>query len=306
MVVHASAGAAALACSSSSAAAGCGPTAPRCPTRSRWSIIGAGILWFGWFGFNAGDGLQANGVAAQALVNTQVAAAAAMLVWLLMERLTEGHATVLGGVTGAVAGLATITPCAGYVNTTSAIAIGVLAGLVCHLALRRRRLQVRRRARRHRRALRRWCARLAARRPLRRGGDQQHRRRRTLLRRRTRLARRAGPRARLRDRLLVLLTWIIAIAIEQTIGLVSPEDEEPGRRAAGHARLRLQQRRSASAPSTGRGSSAPERSCRGGCVSGRSSLAPGAWLWVPEQLFVPARLGGARSVGPAHVWCAAG
>ncbi len=99
-------------------------------------IVGAGILWFGWFGFNAGDGLQANGVAAQALVNTQVAAAAAMLVWLVVERITDGHASVLGAVTGAVAGLATITPAAGYVSTLSAVAIGALAGGVCHLALR--------------------------------------------------------------------------------------------------------------------------------------------------------------------------
>src|SRR5271170_3489820 len=99
-------------------------------------VLGAGILWFGWFGFNAADGLQANGIAAQALINTQAAAAAAMLVWLLMEHFTEGHATVLGGVTGAVGGLATITPAAGYVTTYSAIGIGLLAGLLCHLALK--------------------------------------------------------------------------------------------------------------------------------------------------------------------------
>ena len=99
-------------------------------------MLGAGILWFGWFGFNAADGLQANGVAAQALMNTQVAAGAAMLVWLLVDHFTDGHATVLGAVTGAVAGLATITPCAGYVDTYSAIIIGGLAGLICHLALR--------------------------------------------------------------------------------------------------------------------------------------------------------------------------
>ena len=99
-------------------------------------IIGAGILWFGWFGFNAGDGLQANEVAAQALINTHVAGAAAMLVWLALEHMREGHPTVLGGVTGAVAGLATITPCAGYVSTTSAILIGAVASIVCHTALR--------------------------------------------------------------------------------------------------------------------------------------------------------------------------
>ena len=77
----------------------------------------------------------ANDVAAQALINTQVAAAGAMLAWLVMERFTDGHATVLGAVAGAVAGLATITPCAGYVDTYAAIVIGGLAGLICHRAL---------------------------------------------------------------------------------------------------------------------------------------------------------------------------
>jgi len=103
-------------------------------------VLGAGLLWFGWFGFNGADGLRANGVAAQAVLNTQVAAAAAMLVWLLAERFTDGHATVLGAVTGAVAGLATITPCAGFVDTYAAVVIGGLAGLICHLALRLKRL----------------------------------------------------------------------------------------------------------------------------------------------------------------------
>ena len=69
------------------------------------------------------------------MINTQVAAAAAMLAWLLTEHFIDGHATVLGAVTGAVAGLATITPCAGYVDTYAAIIIGGLAGLICHLAL---------------------------------------------------------------------------------------------------------------------------------------------------------------------------
>lgn len=99
-------------------------------------VLGAGILWFGWFGFNAGDGLRVDGIAAQALINTQVAGAAAMLLWLLVERIRDGHSTVLGAVTGAVAGLATITPCAGYVSTYSAVAIGAIAGLVCQWALR--------------------------------------------------------------------------------------------------------------------------------------------------------------------------
>ena len=136
MVVHASAGAAALALLVVLGRRRVWPDRAPLPHSIPLVVVGAGILWFGWFGFNAGDGLQANEVAAQALVNTQVAAAAAMLVWLIVERVKDGHATVLGGVTGAVGGLATITPAAGYVNTTSAVLIGALAGLVCHVALR--------------------------------------------------------------------------------------------------------------------------------------------------------------------------
>jgi Amt family ammonium transporter len=136
LVVHASAGAAVLALLLVIGRRRRWPTAATPPHSIPLVVLGAGILWFGWFGFNAADGLQANGIAAQALINTQAAAAAAMLVWLLMEHFTEGHATVLGAVTGAVGGLATITPCAGYVTTYSAIAIGLLAGLICHLALK--------------------------------------------------------------------------------------------------------------------------------------------------------------------------
>ncbi len=99
-------------------------------------LVGAGILWFGWFGFNAGDGLAADELAAQAALNTHVAAAAGMCVWLIAERITDGQASALGGVSGAVAGLATITPCVGYVGVFSALIIGALAGLICHLALR--------------------------------------------------------------------------------------------------------------------------------------------------------------------------
>ena len=136
LVVHAAAGAAVLALLLVVGRRRRWPHAATPPHSIPLVVLGAGILWFGWFGFNAADGLQANGVAAQALINTQLAAAAAMLVWLLIDHRVEGHATVLGGVTGAVAGLATITPCAGYVTSYSAIIIGALAGLVCHLALR--------------------------------------------------------------------------------------------------------------------------------------------------------------------------
>ena len=100
------------------------------------TLLGTGILWFGWFGFNAGSALAANGIAAQALMNTQLAAAAGMLGWLLLERIESGHATTLGAASGAVAGLVAITPCAGYVGGLSPVVIGFAAGAVCVLAVR--------------------------------------------------------------------------------------------------------------------------------------------------------------------------
>jgi Amt family ammonium transporter len=99
------------------------------------TLLGTGILWFGWFGFNAGSALGANSVAAQALLNTNNAAAAAMLGWLVVERLKGGHATTLGAASGAVAGLVAITPCAGFVGGLSPLIIGFVAGVVCFLAI---------------------------------------------------------------------------------------------------------------------------------------------------------------------------
>ena len=99
------------------------------------TLLGTGILWFGWFGFNAGSALAANTVAAQAFMNTFVAAAAAMLGWLIVERLKAGHATTLGAASGAVAGLVAITPCAGFVGGIAPIIIGLIAGVVCYLAI---------------------------------------------------------------------------------------------------------------------------------------------------------------------------
>jgi len=100
-----------------------------------WTLIGTGILWFGWFGFNAGSALGANVTAASAFMTTNTAAAAAMLSWLAVEKLKTGHATTLGGASGAVAGLVAITPCAGFVNPMAALAIGLIAGVVCFLAV---------------------------------------------------------------------------------------------------------------------------------------------------------------------------
>jgi Amt family ammonium transporter len=97
--------------------------------------LGAGLLWFGWFGFNGGSALAANGVAAVAFVNTNSAAAAGMVTWLALAWWREGKPSMTGALTGAVAGLATVTPAAGYVPPWAAIVIGALAGLVCYSAV---------------------------------------------------------------------------------------------------------------------------------------------------------------------------
>jgi Amt family ammonium transporter len=99
-------------------------------------MIGTGILWFGWFGFNAGSALAANGTAAQAFMNTFLAAAAAGLAWIVVEWFRDGHPTNLGAASGIVAGLVAITPAAGYVSGPAPLAIGAVAGVVCCYAVR--------------------------------------------------------------------------------------------------------------------------------------------------------------------------
>jgi Amt family ammonium transporter len=99
------------------------------------TMLGTGILWFGWFGFNAGSALAANGVAAQALMNTFLAASAGMIGWLVVEQVKDGKPTTLGAASGAVAGLVAITPCAGFVGGMSPIWIGLAAGVICVLAI---------------------------------------------------------------------------------------------------------------------------------------------------------------------------
>jgi len=99
------------------------------------TMLGTGLLWFGWFGFNGGSALAANGVAATAFVATHLAGMAGMAMWTLMEWLKLGKPTTLGAASGAIAGLATITPAAGFVGPNAAIAIGLIAGVVCFLAV---------------------------------------------------------------------------------------------------------------------------------------------------------------------------
>ncbi len=112
------------------------PSESMAPHSVPLALTGAGILWFGWFGFNAGSALAANSVAVQAFVNTQVAAASGLLGWLLVERLTGRYATTLGAASGAIAGMVAITPCAGFLNSMSALAVGAGAGVVCALAVK--------------------------------------------------------------------------------------------------------------------------------------------------------------------------
>ena len=99
-------------------------------------MIGTGILWFGWFGFNAGSALGATGQAAQAFMNTFLAAAAAGLAWALIERFRDGHFTNLGVASGIVAGLVAVTPAAGYVSGVAPLIIGAVAGAACCYAVR--------------------------------------------------------------------------------------------------------------------------------------------------------------------------
>jgi Amt family ammonium transporter len=134
-VVHINAGIAALAAVLVIGRRRGWPGHPSPPHSLPLTLLGTGILWFGWFGFNAGSALGANGIAAQAFLNTHMAAAAAMLGWLLFERMRGGHATTLGAASGAVAGLVAITPCAGFVGGMAPIWIGFIAGALCYFAV---------------------------------------------------------------------------------------------------------------------------------------------------------------------------
>ena len=101
------------------------------PHNLTYTIIGASLLWFGWFGFNAGSAVAADGTAGMAMAVTQIAAAAAAMIWMFAEWIGHGKPSVLGIASGAIAGLVAITPAAGYVDASGALAIGATAGLVC-------------------------------------------------------------------------------------------------------------------------------------------------------------------------------
>ncbi len=111
------------------------PHEPITPHNLTMTLTGAGLLWFGWFGFNAGSALAANGLAASAMVATHVAAASASLSWMVTEWMVRGKPTVLGAASGAVAGLVAITPASGYVGPMAALVIGIIAGAICFYAV---------------------------------------------------------------------------------------------------------------------------------------------------------------------------
>jgi Amt family ammonium transporter len=132
-VVHLSSGVSALICALYLGRRRGFPKEPMPPHNMTYSVIGAGLLWFGWFGFNGGSALEANGLAVGAFVATHFAAAAAALGWSACERVLRGKASALGAISGAVTGLVVITPACGFVTPASAVFMGLLGGVFCFI-----------------------------------------------------------------------------------------------------------------------------------------------------------------------------
>ncbi|RVD68076.1 ammonium transporter, partial [Mesorhizobium sp. M4A.F.Ca.ET.029.04.2.1] len=133
-VVHINAGVAGLVCALVLGKREGYGTANMAPHNLVYSVIGASLLWVGWFGFNAGSELAADGLAGAAMLNTQVATAAAALAWMFAEWIIAKKPSVLGIISGAVAGLVAVTPASGFVNPTGAFIIGIVAGVVCYIS----------------------------------------------------------------------------------------------------------------------------------------------------------------------------
>lgn len=138
IVVHVSAGIAALGTVFFVGKRKLKPGEKLVPHNIAFVALGTGLLWFGWFGFNGGSALGANGIAATAFANTDIAGSLAMLVWLIISWVHEKRPSLVGALTGSVAGLATITPAAGYVQPWAAAVIGISASVVCYLAVQLR------------------------------------------------------------------------------------------------------------------------------------------------------------------------
>ncbi|GGI63375.1 Amt family ammonium transporter [Limosilactobacillus caviae] len=105
------------------------------PSNLMAAAIGTGLLWFGWFGFNSGGALKAGALATKAFTNTAIGLASGMIVWILYAKFVRGKFDFIDVLTGSVAGLATITPCAGYINPSAAVLVGLAAGIICNLAV---------------------------------------------------------------------------------------------------------------------------------------------------------------------------
>jgi Amt family ammonium transporter len=133
-VVHINAGVAGLVCALIIGKRKGYPTTPMAPHNLTWSFIGASLLWVGWFGFNAGSAVASNALAGAAMINTQVATAAAALAWMFCEWMIARKPSLLGILSGAVAGLVAVTPASGFVNPTGALIIGIVAGIGCYFA----------------------------------------------------------------------------------------------------------------------------------------------------------------------------
>ncbi len=134
-VVHINAGIAALVTALIIGKRSCYNKYAIAPHNLPFSVLGAGLLWFGWFGFNAGSALAANGIAVNAFVVTNTAGAAAALTWALIDWKLNGNPTMLGTISGAIAGLAAITPAAGFVGIGAALIIGAVASILCFIAV---------------------------------------------------------------------------------------------------------------------------------------------------------------------------
>jgi Amt family ammonium transporter len=133
-VVHINAGVAGLMCALILGKRKGYGTVNTAPHNLTWSFIGASLLWVGWFGFNAGSAVAANALAGAAMINTQVATAAAALAWMFCEWIVIKKPSLLGILSGAVAGLVAVTPASGFVNPTGALIIGIVAGIGCYIA----------------------------------------------------------------------------------------------------------------------------------------------------------------------------
>ncbi|MER9417833.1 ammonium transporter [Mesorhizobium sp. M0119] len=133
-VVHINAGVAGLVCALVLGKREGYGTTNMAPHNLVYSVIGASLLWVGWFGFNAGSELAADGLAGAAMLNTQVAAAAAALAWMFAEWIVAKKPSILGIISGAVAGLVAVTPASGFVNPTGAFIVGIVAGVLCYVS----------------------------------------------------------------------------------------------------------------------------------------------------------------------------